>query len=234
MAATPTKDVFLPRRGTRVSSVKSPEAPQVVYSTVKDTWRWMWPDLLMRILPMAIVPFAYIAIFHLPLSFLGLTLHDVPQQVALGLIVGICMAAFSALYRMYIVGPWFRRPTIQDHLFQGFFYLFINAPVEELFFRGFMLEAVTRWTGWLGWGWLVSTAVYTLYHRLGKWNWRSVGGVGLAGLVFSLVYLIQPSPRSLLAVIIVHGFATSGFLSWGDEALYQRWKRRQAKSRITS
>ena len=213
-----------------MSSVKSPEAPQVVYSTIADSWRWMRPDLLMRILPMAIVPFLYITIFHLPLSFLGLTLHDVPQQVTLGLIVGIVMAAFSALYRMYVVGPWFRHPTIQDQLFQSFFYLFINAPVEELFFRGFMLEVVTQWTGWLGWGWLVSTVVYTLYHRLGKWNWRSVGGVGLAGLVFSLVYLIQPGPRSLLAVIIVHGFATSGFLSWGDEALYRRWKRsRQAQ-----
>jgi membrane protease YdiL (CAAX protease family) len=176
------------------------------------------------------VPFAYIAIFHLPLSHIGLTLHDVPQQVAIGLIVGIFMSAFSALYRMYIVGPWFRRPTTQDQLFQSFFYLFINAPVEELFFRGFMLEAVTQWTGWIGWGWLVSTVVYTLYHRLGKWSWRSVGGVGLAGLVFSLVYLIQPSPRSLLAVVLVHGFATSGFLSWGDELLYRRWKRRQTKA----
>ncbi|HZR41150.1 MAG TPA: CPBP family intramembrane glutamic endopeptidase [Ktedonobacteraceae bacterium] len=215
-----------------MSSAKSEEsakAPQVVRSTVVDTWRWMWPDILMRILPMGVAPFIYIAIFHLPLSFLGLTLHDVPQQVAIGLIVGFIMAAFAAFYRMYIVGPWFRWPTLSDHFFQGFFYLFINAPVEELFFRGFLLAAVTQWTGWLGWGWLVSTAAYTLYHRLGKWSWRSVGGVGLAGLVFSLVYLLQPSPRSLLAVVIVHGLTTSGFLSWGDEVLYRRWKYRRRK-----
>ena len=209
-----------------MSSVKS---SQVVRSTVTDSWRWMWPDILLRIIPMGIIPFIYIALLHLPLSFLGLTFHNVPQQVILGLIVGIAMAAFSTLYRMYIVGPWFRWPTIGDHIFQGFFYLFINGPVEELFFRGFMLEAVTQWTGWLGWGWLVSTAAYTLYHRLGKWSWRSVGGVGLASLVFSLVYLLQPSPRSLLVVIIVHGFTTSGFLSWGDEILYQRWKHKQAR-----
>jgi membrane protease YdiL (CAAX protease family) len=230
MATTSAKDIFLPRRGKHVSSVKAPQAHRIVVSTVADSWRWMRPDILMRILPMALVPFLYTAIFHLPLSFLGLTLHDIPQQIALGLIVGICMAAFSALYRMYIVGPWFRRSTLNDQLFQSFFYLFINAPVEELFFRGFLLEVVTYWTGWIGWGWLVSTVVYTLYHRLGKWNWRSVVGVGLAGIVFSLVYLLQPDPRSLLAVTIVHGFATSGFLSWGDEALYQRWKHEQAKT----
>jgi len=178
---------------------------------------------------MGVIPFIYIAIFHLPFSFLGLTLHDVPLHILLGLLIGVIMAAFSALYRMYIVSPWFRRPTRNDQLFQSFFYLCINAPIEELFFRGFMLAAVTQWTGWLGWGWLVSTAAYTLYHRLGKWNWRSVAGVGIAGIVFSLVYLLLPGPHSLLAVVIVHGFATSGFLSWGDEALYQRWKHRQAR-----
>jgi membrane protease YdiL (CAAX protease family) len=227
MATTQAKNVFLPRRGTRVSSVKS---AQIVYSTIKDTWRWMRSDLLMRIIPMGAFPFLYILLFHLPLSFLGLTFYHIPRQIMVGLGIGMLMVIFSALYRMYIVGPWFRRPTPGDQALQSFFYLFINAPVEELFFRGFMLAAILQWTHILWLAWLVSTTVYTLYHRLGKWNWRSVGGVGLAGIVFSLVYLYQPEPRSLLAVIIVHGFATSGFLSWGDEALYQRWKRRQSRT----
>lgn len=210
--------------------MSSVDSSQVVRSTVADSWRWIWRDTLMRIIPMGAAPFIYIALFHLPLSFLGLTLHNVPQQVVLGVVVGVLMAAFAASYRMFVVGPWFRWPTLNDHLVQSAFYLFINAPVEELFFRGLVLAAVTQWTGWIGWGWLVSTAGYTLYHRLGKWNWRSVGGVGLAGLVFSLVYLLPPGPPSLLAVTIVHGFTTSGFLSWGDEVLYRRWKYRQARS----
>lgn len=208
-----------------MSSVKSPD---VVRSTVADTWRWMKPDLLMRIIPLGLIPFVYIAIFHLPLAFLGLTLNDAPQQLVIGLLVGIIMIAFAIVYRMFVVGPWFRWPTLNDHFLQGFFYLFINAPVEELFFRGFMWAAVTQWTGWIGWGWLASTAAYVLYHRLGKWSWRSVGGVALAGLVFSLLYLAQPTPRSLLAVVIAHGLTTAGFLSWGDEALYRRWKRKQS------
>jgi len=206
-----------------VSSIKSPYLGR---STIAFSWRWIWPDTLMRIIPLGLAPFLYIVLFHLPLAYLGLTLHDVPQQLAIGIVVGLLMAAFSASYRMLIVGPWFRWPTLSDHLFQGFFYLVINGPVEELFFRGFMLTVVTQWTGWIGWGWLVSTATYTLYHRLGKWSWRSVGGVGLAGLVFSLVYIAQPEPRSLLAVVIVHGLTTCGFLSWGDEAMYRIWKRR--------
>ncbi len=207
-----------------MSSLKS---SQLARSTVATTWRWLWPDVLMRILPLTAVPFIYIGILHLPLSFLGLTLHNWPTQLALGLLIGIGMAAFATTYRALIVGPWFRRPTLSDHFLQGFFYLFINGPVEELFFRGFLLAAVTQWTGWVGWGWLVSTLVYTLYHRLGKWNWRSVGGVGLAGILFSTLYVLQLQPWSLLAVIIVHGFTTWGFLSLGDEALYRRWKSRQ-------
>jgi len=222
---TQTKQTFLPRRGKDVSTEK-----KVVRSTVADTWRWMRPDLLTRIVPMGIVPFLYISIFHLPLSFLGLVVGNIPQQIVLGISVGVVMSIFAMIYRMYVVGPGFRHSTCKDQLLQSFFYLCINAPVEEIFFRGLILAAVTQWTGWPGWGWLVSTAMYTLYHRLGRWSWRSVGGVGLAGLVFSLIYLWQLEPRSLLAVIVVHGFTTSGFLSWGDEALYQRWRCRHIRS----
>lgn len=168
--------------------------------------------------------------FPFTFIFLGLTLAYVPLHLIVGLSVGIGMAAFAAFYRMYVVGTGFRKPTAGDQCIQTFFYLFINGPVEELFFRGFLLAVVTQWTHSLFLGWLVSTVVYTLYHRLGKWNWRSVGGVGLAGLVFSLIYLFLPGPRSLLAVIIIHGFTTSGFLSWGDEILYQRWKHLQTKA----
>lgn len=207
-----------------MSSLKS---AQVARSTVATTWRWLWPDVLMRILPLTAIPFIYVGLLHLPLSFLGLTLGNWQNQLLLGLLIGIGMAAFAITYRMLLVGPWFRRPTMSDHALQSFFYLFVNGPVEEFFFRGFLLAAVTQWTGWIGWGWLVSTAVYTLYHRLGKWNWRSVGGVGLAAILFSTLYAIQPEPRSLLLVVIVHGFTTWGFLSLGDEVMYQRWKRKQ-------
>jgi len=210
-----------------MSSVKP---PLVARSTVATSWRWMWPDIFIRIVPLTAIPFLYIAILDLPPSFLGLTLRDVPQQVALGLVVGLLMATLAAIYRMFVIGSGFRWPTINDHLFQGFYYLIINGLAEELFFRGFLLAAVTQWTGWIGWGCLASVATYTLYHRLGRWSWRSIGGVGLAGIVFSLVYLWQPDPRSLLAVAIVHGFTTSGFLSWGDEVLYRRWKYRQART----
>ena len=92
----------------------------------------MGPDLWMRIIPLTVIPFLYIAIFHLPLAFLGLTFNKVSQQVFIGLVIGIAMAAFAVIYRMYIVGPWFRWPTLNDHLLQGFFYLVINLSLIHI------------------------------------------------------------------------------------------------------
>lgn len=209
--------------------MSSQKSVQVTRSTVASTWRWLWPDVLVRIVPMTVVPFLLLLFLHLPLSFLGLTLTDWPRQLLLGLLIGVGMAAFATTYRILIVGPWFRWPTVSDHIVQALFYLLVNGPVEEFFFRGFLFSLVTWLTGWIGWGWLVSTAVYTLYHRLGKWSWRSVAGVGLAGILFSTLYSVQPEPRSLLLVVIVHGFTTWGFLSLGDEVMYRRWKSKQAR-----
>lgn len=206
-----------------MSSSKSSEVPR---STSAASWRWIWPDILMRILPFTLVPLIYAAILHMPLATLGLTLDDWPLQLLLGLLVGALMAAAAAIYRLRVLGPWFHRPTLADHFLQGFYYLCINAPVEEFFFRGFLLTVVAQWTGWIGWGWLLSTTTYALYHRLGKWGWRSVAGVGLAGILFSTLYVVQPKPWSLLLVVLVHGFTTWGFLSLGDEVLYQRWKKK--------
>ncbi len=203
------------------------DSAHIARSTVATSWRWIWPDVLLRLLPMSLAPFIYIKFLGLPFSFLGLSLTNWPVQLLLGLLIGLGMGAFAVTYRILVVGPWFRWPTVSDHIVQGCFYLCINAPVEEFFFRGFLLMVVTQWTGWVGWGWLVSTVVYTLYHRLGKWSWRSVAGVGLAGILFSTLYIVQPRPWSLLLVVIVHGFTTWGFLSLGDEVMYRRWKRRQ-------
>ena len=93
----------------------------------------------MRLIPFGVAPFLYIAIFHLPFSYLGLTWGNVPQQLAIGIIVGIVMTVFAISYRIVIIGPWFRWPTLSDHFFQGFFYLVLNAPVEETRFGVFRM-----------------------------------------------------------------------------------------------
>nr|MBF6592193.1 hypothetical protein [Ktedonobacterales bacterium] len=80
-------------------------------------------------------------------------------------------------------------------------------------------------------GWAAVTAVFGAYHRLGGWSWRMIAGVTVAGGFFGLLYLLQPGRPSILLPIMVHAFATAGFLNWGDALLYWRrlrWLARRA------
>src|SRR5262249_15257998 len=83
-------------------------------------------------------------------------------------------------------------------------------------------------------GWAVATAGYGSYHRLGGWSWRSIAGVTAAGAVFGWLYTGRLGNRSLVASIIAHGFATAGFLSWGDAALHWGKMRGWRAARLRS
>jgi len=206
-------------------------------STPADSWSWLRTDLPLRALPLLVAPLLVAWLFRLPLAEIGLPALSwgrAAQQIGLGLAIGIPFSALTAAYRAVIL-PRFRLPTLADHLFQSSYYLFINAPAEELFYRGLVLTLVARWSGSLALGWLVSTAVYTLYHRLGGWGWLSIAGVGIAGALFSTLYILQPAPRSILLPVVAHGLTTCAFLNVGEVAASarQRLKLRRAK-RLTS
>src|SRR5690349_12615136 len=156
-------------------------------------------------------------LFHLSLAEIGLpvlTWQQAALQILLGLAIGIPFSLVAAAYRAIIL-PRYRLPTLGDHLLQSSYYLFINAPAEELLCRGLILTLVARWSGSLALGWLVSSVIYALYHRLGGWNWKSVAGVGAAGMLFSTLYVLQPEPRSILLPVVAHGLTTCAFLNVG-------------------
>jgi membrane protease YdiL (CAAX protease family) len=181
-------------------------------------------DLPMRALPMLVGSLVLAWLLHLPLAAIGLPALSwgrAAQQIGLGLAIGIPFSAITAAYRALIL-PRFRLPTLADHLFQSAYYLFLNAPAEEVFYRGLVLTLVARWSGSQALGWLVSTAAYTLYHRLGGWSWLSIAGVGVAGALFSTLYLLQPEPRSILLPVVVHGLTTCAFLNVGELAAWTR------------
>ncbi|HEY7349972.1 MAG TPA: CPBP family intramembrane glutamic endopeptidase [Ktedonobacterales bacterium] len=204
-------------------------------STPADSWRWLRLDLPTRALPLLLAPLVVAWLFHLPLAEIGLpalSWSQAAQQIGLGLAIGIPFGALTAAYRAVIL-PRYRLPTLADHLFQSGYYLFLNAPAEELFYRGLVLTFVARWSGSLALGWLVSTAAYALYHRLGGWGWLSIAGVGLAGALFGVLYIIQPAPRSILLPVVVHGLTTCAFLNLGEVAAYARQRlltRRNARA----
>jgi hypothetical protein len=217
-----------------VAVAPSPVAPPPVpRSTVRDTWRWVWKDTAFRLVPFAGATAVYAALWGGGAAGVGLVAPTWPRDLLLGAAIGVPLAVAAAAFRGW-VAPYYRLPTPADQAFQTAFYLALNAPVEELFWRGMLQTLAVRGAGLLvgaggvagGMGWALTTAVFGVYHRLGNWSWRSIAGVTAAGGIFGLAYLLQPAPRDIWLPTIIHGLATAGFLSWGDAALYWRSRRR--------
>jgi hypothetical protein len=142
--------------------------------------------------------------------------------------VGVPLAAITAAFRAW-VAPGYRLPTAADQAFQTTFYLALNAPAEELFWRGTVQHVTVRLLRLapplrrlaVPLGWAFATATYASYHRIGGWSWRSIAGVAFAGIIFGALFQSRPRERAMVAVTLAHGLTTAAFLSWGDVALHQ-------------
>lgn len=214
-----------------------PRRPMPPRSTAKDSWAWMRRDIVQRIIPFAAAGLLYTRFAHRnkPGSALGhWRARELARDAALGVALGVPMAGIAAAYRAWAV-PGYRLPTGADQALQSTYYLAVNAPVEELFWRASLqtlaIAGLSRLPGMRRAaptaGWAVTTAVFGLFHRLGQWNWRAIAGVTVAGGFFGALYQLAPR-RSLLLPVIVHGFATAGFLSWGDVAQHL-WHEAQSR-----
>jgi membrane protease YdiL (CAAX protease family) len=183
-------------------------------------------DLLLRLVPLTFAPLVFSRLSGTPPSRFGLVfthpLGDLLVAIPLG-VAGFAVAAGFAVYLSRRSGRWFV-PTEPDLLVQSAYYLALNAPIEEWFFRGFLQGSLVRWWNAPALGVLVATAIFGAYHFLDRWGWRPVAGATAAGLTLGLIYLWQPSPPSLLAPILVHAAITCGFLSLGPYLMY-RWRR---------
>lgn len=210
-----------------------PIAPQLVRSMAVDTWTWLWKDSLGRVLPFVVAAGAYARFSGAGADGIGLSSAHWRKDILWGTALGVPLAGIAAAFRAR-VAPGYRLPTGPDQALQTTFYFAINAPAEELFWRATVqtlaIRAVRRIPGMKRGaplaGWALATAVFGAYHRLGNWSWKSIAGVTAAGALFGASYLAQSRRRSILLPTILHGFATAGFLSWGDVALHLRTQRR--------
>ena len=205
----------------------------VCRTSVSDSWRWMRLDLLVRLVPLTIVPLVFSRLTATPLSSMGLTLAHPIRDLVVAIplaIVGFIIAAAFAEYLARRSRRWFV-PDARDLAVQSLYYLTLNAPVEEWFFRGFLQGGLSRWWNAPAAAVVVTTAVFGAYHFLDRWGWRPVVGATAAGLALGLIYLWQPQPPSLLTPTLVHAAITCGFLSIGPYAMF-RW--RLAKGRVES
>lgn len=178
----------------------------------------MLPDLLIRILPFAVV-FAAVYVLASRPAWLGAAPGLIAEQLAFGLVAAPIMF-FAALLAQ--LGLARRRGALSvpadggDAWFQAGFYA-LNGPVEEAFFRGLVQGGLGAAFGGPV-GFVIGTASYVFYHRLG-WPWIDTLATVLVGVPLGLAFWLLPGPPSLIGVSIAHIAATCGFLGPGPYVL---------------
>ena len=179
----------------------------------------MWSDVLVRLLPFALVYAIACADTHRG-AWLGLSLGNVGAQLAFAAVAVPVMFAAAAAAQLWLSrrrGALSVPARADDAWFQGAYYA-VNGPVEEAFFRGLMQGGLA-----LAWGmpagFALATVTYVVYHRLGRWPWADTLATALVGVPLGLAFWLLPGPPSLLGISLAHIAATCGFLGPGPYVL---------------
>jgi membrane protease YdiL (CAAX protease family) len=192
-------------------------ATRVVLTRIPDSWAWMKPDLLRRLLPFAIVV-AVVEVGWRP-AWIGFSFGRPGAQVVFAAVSAPILFAAAAVVQLLLAR---RRGVLSvpsgggDAWFQAVFYV-LNGPIEEAFFRGLMQGGLAIAFG-PPVGFLAGTATYVFYHRLG-WPWAETLATALVGMPLGLAFWLLPGPPSLIGVSIAHIAATCGFLGPGPYLL---------------
>lgn len=174
-------------------------------------------DLRVRLVPFAALC-ALVELVWRP-SWMGVSAGRIGEQLAFGLIAAPVLFVCATLVQLLLAR---RRGALSvpagpaDASLQAGYYA-LNGPIEEAFFRGVLQGGLGALTA-PPIGFLVGTAAYVLYHRLG-WSWPDTLATALLGVPVGLAFWLLPGPVSLLGVSIAHVGATCGFLGPGPYLL---------------
>ncbi|HWO92160.1 MAG TPA: CPBP family intramembrane glutamic endopeptidase [Methylomirabilota bacterium] len=190
---------------------------RVALTRIPDSWGWMAPDLLRRLLPFAVVV-AVVEIGWRP-AWLGFSTGRPSAQIIFAAAAAPILFIAAAAVQLMLAR---RRGMLSvpsgggDAWFQAAFYV-LNGPIEEAFFRGLVQGGLGLAFG-VPVGFIAGTATYVLYHRLG-WPWAETLATARVGVPLGLAFWLLPGPPSLLGVSIAHIAATCGFLGPGPYLL---------------
>ena len=179
----------------------------------------MWPDVLMRLVPFTLA-YAAAAVLSKRAAWLGLGVGSMSVQLLFAAVAVPVMFAAAVAVQLWLTrrrGALSVPAAADDAWFQGAFYV-VNGPVEEAFFRGLVQGGLSvLWNAPIGFA--IATAVYVVYHRLGRWPWEDTLATALVGVPVGLAFWLLPGPPSLLGVSLAHIAATCGFLGPGPYLL---------------
>lgn len=189
--------------------------------TVRDSLRWIGKDIVVRLLPFAAIALVWAFLLEDGTETLKLTWKFTWLDVALVLGTGIpAFAACSLYYARF--WPIRNLASKGSHLVEDGYFLFFNAPAEELFFRG-MLQS---WAMSLGFvppavGFVVIALVFGFYHRLAKFPFHFLLLATAGGFLFGTLFLLS---NTILTPILVHFIADLALFNLGPTLLVRQNK----------
>src|SRR2546425_4432799 len=136
---------------------------RVVLTRIPDSWAWMRPDMLVRLLPFAIA-FAIVYAWSGGARWLGLGFGNLGAQLVFAAVAAPAMFAAAAAVQLLLTrrrGALLVPAGADDAWVQAAFYT-LNGPLEEGFFRGLLQGGIS-----IAWaapgGFVIATAAYVLY-----------------------------------------------------------------------
>src|SRR6266516_665261 len=118
---------------SNTSSITLINPPAVLRTTVASSWSWMRLDLLLRLVPLTLVPLVFSWLSRTPLRGLGLVITHPLRDLLVAIPAGVAGFAIAAGFNVYLSrrsGRWFV-PTKPDLLAQSGYYLVLNAPSKS-------------------------------------------------------------------------------------------------------
>lgn len=174
-----------------------------------------------RIILLTIIPLSLILFKIYPISFLGVDIQFLKLQIILGIAVGICVFICGFCVQLFFWGKPDYMPNFKATLLFSFYTFFINAFVEELFFRGLVISLLLKFLNNIILVILISSLIFALYHiPVFKWQLWQASLAFFLGIVLGTLYI---QTNSLIIVWFAHGFADlasvsetiGGYILWG-------------------
>ena len=184
--------------------------------TARDSMRWIGWDVVLRLLPFAVVATVWAYALANGAETLKLSWHLTGLDIALILGTGIPAFAVCTLFRARY-WPIYSLASRRAHLIEDGYFLFFNAPAEELFFRG-MLQSWAMAIGFVppAVGFAIVALIFGFYHRLAGFTMPFLLLATAGGFLFGALFLLSDT---ILTPILVHFIADLALFNLGPTVL---------------
>lgn len=191
-------------------------SPAIPIRTARHSLRWIGKDVFFRLVPFAVVALLWALLLADGAETLKLSWRLTGLDAVLILGTGVPAFVACTLFRARY-WPIHSLASRRAHLIEDGYFLFCNAPAEELFFRG-MLQSWAMAVGFIppAVGFVLVSLVFGFYHRLAGFTLPFLLLATAGGFLFGLLFLMS---GTILTPVIVHFIADLALFNLGETVL---------------